>query len=163
MWSVRVTLVVTFGFLSQNFWGWFGHMNNGFDQKGIQFEWWQQSQVVGTFKPYLLFKIVLHSQALGMQNLWAQAPMLGCEPLRLSPMNHLADFPLPNIYRPQMKFGARLYFCTCLSFCSRGALPQCMLGYHPPRTRHPPPTEQTSPQSRHPTGSRHPPPLHSAC
>ena len=82
-------------------------MNDGFSKNGIQLEWWQQSQVVGPFKPYLLFEIFLHYQALGMQNLWAQALMLGCEPLPSSPISHLADFPLPNIYRPQMKFGVR--------------------------------------------------------
>ena len=26
-------------------------------------------------------------------------------------------------YRPQMKFGTRLYFYTCLSFCSQGGVP----------------------------------------
>ena len=26
----------------------------------------------------------------------------------------------------------RLCFYTCLSFCSQGGLPQCMMGYHPP-------------------------------
>ena len=37
---------------------------------------------------------------------------------------------------------------VCHSFCSRGGLPQCMLGY---------PREQTPPKSRHPPESRHPP------
>ena len=45
----------------------------------------------------------------------------------------------------------RLCFYTCLSFCSQGGLPQCMLGYHPPsrppRTR-PPPGPDTPPSRR---------------
>ena len=35
-----------------------------------------------------------------------------------------------------------VFIPVCQSFCSQGALPQCMLGYPPP--------EQTSPRSRHP-------------
>ena len=54
------------------------------------------------------------------------------------------------------KLWPRQYFYTCLSFCSQGGvLPQCMLGYHTPLSRHTPleqtPREQTPP-------SRHPPP-----
>ena len=46
------------------------------------------------------------------------------------------------------------------------SLPQCMLGYHTPQSRHPPgadtpgsrhPPEQTPPESIYPPGSRHPP------
>ena len=48
----------------------------------------------------------------------------------------------------------RLYFYTCLSFCSRGvSLSQCMLGYTPRRADPP----GADPPSRHPPGSRHPP------
>ena len=81
--------------------------------------------------------------------------------------------------------GARLCFYRHVWFCSQGGcLPQCMLGYHTPRSRHPPwkqtppggrhPPEQTPPRSRtpwrqtppgadtpgsrHPPGSRHTPP-----
>ena len=45
-------------------------------------------------------------------------------------------------------------------FTGGGCLPQCMLGYTPPRSRHPPsrhPPEQT-PQSRHPFAGSRPPP-----
>ena len=38
-----------------------------------------------------------------------------------------------------------------------GCLPHCMLGYTPPRSRHPPRAD-TTPGNRHPPGSRHPPP-----
>ena len=31
-------------------------MNNGFAQKSMQFEWWGQTQLVGTLNPYLLLK-----------------------------------------------------------------------------------------------------------
>ena len=76
----------------------------------------------------------------------------------------------------------RLYFYTCLSFCSQGGtggLPQCMLGYYAPppdppgpdtpqdqtppgpdtpwEQALPPPRAGTPPQSRHPLWSRHPP------
>ena len=46
----------------------------------------------------------------------------------------------------------RLYFYTCLSFCPQGVLPQCMMGYQPPRTRHPP-----DPRADTPLGNRYPP------
>ena len=40
----------------------------------------------------------------------------------MQPLQHLG--PLNCNYRPQTKFGARLYFCTCLSFCSqKGGVP----------------------------------------
>ena len=38
----------------------------------------------------------------------------------------------------------------------RGGLPQCMLGYHTPRNRHPRGTRHP-PGTRHPLGTRHPP------
>ena len=55
-------------------------------------------------------------------------------------------------YRPQRSRGQGNVFTTvCHSFCSQGGggLPQYMLGYQPPQSRHPPP------RSRHP---RPPPP-----
>ena len=63
-------------------------------------------------------------------------------------LNRLTYYqPITGYYcRPQMKFGARWYFYTCLSFCSKwggGSLPQCMLGYQPPPTRHTPPPPRT--------------------
>ena len=73
-------------------------------------------------------------------------------------------------YRPQTKL-RRLCFYTCLSV-HRGSLPQCMLGYHTPRTRYSPgpgtpwdwappipdtprtrqPPNQVPPRTRHPLG-----------
>ena len=70
-----------------------------------------------------------------------------------------------------------IFIGVCQKFCSRGGcLPQCMLGYTPPGSRHPPeqtcpPFEQTPPQEQTPLpsgadtpqeqtpppGSRHPP------
>ena len=48
----------------------------------------------------------------------------------------------------------RLCFYTCLSFCSQGGLPLCMLGYHPPAADPPTPGPGTcweeTPQTRHP-------------
>ena len=50
----------------------------------------------------------------------------------------------------------RLCFYTCLSFCSQGGLPQCMLGYHPldqappgpgtPQAKYTPPGPGTPPE-----------------
>ena len=49
-------------------------------------------------------------------------------------------------YRPQRSCGqCNIFTPVCHSFCSRGGgggLPQCMLGYHPPREQTPP--EQTN-------------------
>ena len=46
-----------------------------------------------------------------------------------------------------------IFSSVCQEFCSQGGLPQCMLGYHHPRTRHPPkadtPWEQTTPCAVH--------------
>ena len=62
-------------------------------------------------------------------------------------------------YRPQTKFGARLYFCTCLSFCSQGGYlgrytPQA--GTHTPLGRYTPPGRYTHPWAGTPPG-RYPP------
>ena len=46
-------------------------------------------------------------------------------------------------------------FYTCLSFCSRGCLPQCMLGYHPPGKHTP---LKHTPLGSTPPGSIPPPP-----
>ena len=51
-----------------------------------------------------------------------------------------------------------IFIGMCQEFCSQGGcLPQCMLGYRPPRSRHPPeqtpPTGAEPPQSRHPMGA----------
>ena len=47
-------------------------------------------------------------------------------------------------YRPQTKFAKVMFLHLSVSHSvHRGGLPQCMLGYHPPGTRHPP--EQTPP------------------
>ena len=77
-----------------------------------------------------------------------------------------------SVFLPSATKLRRLCFTpVCQSFCSRGGLPQCMLGCNPPGTRHPspgsrhtpppdqaPPPEQThTPGTRHPL-TRHPPP-----
>ena len=50
-----------------------------------------------------------------------------------------------------------IFSSVCQEFCSRGGLPQCMLGYH--HHPHPPPQEQTPPRSRHfPPEADNPPP-----
>ena len=53
-----------------------------------------------------------------------------------------------TIITTRNEVGARLCFHRRVWFCSQGGLPQCMLGYHPPGSRHPlrsrhPPPEQT--------------------
>ena len=69
------------------------------------------------------------------------------------------SFTFGELFLPSAMKLQRLCFYRCLSVHS-GGLPQCMLGYTPPRpppSRHTPPKEQTLPQSRHPLESRHPP------
>ena len=58
-------------------------------------------------------------------------------------------------YRPQRSWGKVMFLHVCvILFTGGGVLPQCMLGYHPPGTRHhpppsrPPPGSVPSPQSR---------------
>ena len=54
-WLGRVTLVVVFGFLSKKFGKWPElSMNDGCTQKWMQLQYWGQSYLVGTLKPYLL-------------------------------------------------------------------------------------------------------------
>ena len=75
---------------------------------------------------------------------------------------------MANIYRPQRSWGKVMFSQACVILFTGGCLPQCMLGYTHPQSRHPlgadtPPSrhpEQTPP-SRHPPGadppqSRHP-------
>ena len=64
-------------------------------------------------------------------------------------------------YRPQTKFTKVmfLYLSVILFHRGGGCLPQCMLGYTPPREQTSPlswpsPREQTPPRSRHPPPSR---------
>ena len=48
-----------------------------------------------------------------------------------------------------------IFSSVCQEFCSQGGgLPQCMLGYHPPRSRHPPPN-QAPPWTKHPPAGRY--------
>ena len=91
---------------------------------------------------------------------------------------HLGSCCCMNVIAAHNGVGARLCVYTCVWFCSWGVLPQCMLGYRPPGSRHPPvadtphppgpgtPQEQTPPRADTPTshhpptphpGSRHPP------
>ena len=51
-WLVRVTLVVAFGFLPQNFGRWQGPTDCCFAQKRMQLQWCWQCEVVGTLKHY---------------------------------------------------------------------------------------------------------------
>ena len=52
-WLVRVTLLVAFGFLLQNFGKWWGPTNDVLIRKWMQLEWWGQSEGMGTLNPYL--------------------------------------------------------------------------------------------------------------
>ena len=67
-------------------------------------------------------------------------------------------------YRPQTKFGARYYFCTCLSFRSQGGVPGQVRppGQVPPWQVHPPsmypPPGQVPPRQVHPPGRYTPTP-----
>ena len=54
------------------------------------------------------------------------------------------------IYRPQRSCGQGNIFTPVCHSVHRGGLPQCMLGYHPPRTRPPPGTRQTPPRPGRP-------------
>ena len=74
-------------------------------------------------------------------------------------------------YRPQRSWGKVIFSQACVILFTGGILPQCMLGYHTPQTRHPTgsrhspkpgppgagPSEQAPPRSGTPPGSRHPP------
>ena len=69
-----------------------------------------------------------------------------------------------DFYRPQWSCGQGNIFTPVCHSVHRGGggLPHCMLGYHPPRSRHPLPPEQTRPDQTPPgadtpPGSRHPP------
>ena len=53
-------------------------------------------------------------------------------------------------YRPQRSCEGYVFTGVCLSTGGWGCLPQCMLGYHTPRSRHPP-------RSRPPRADTHPP------
>ena len=57
-----------------------------------------------------------------------------------------------NNYRPQRSCGqGNIFTPVCHSVHGGGCLPQCMLGYHNPRSRHPPeqtPPEQTPPRKQ---------------
>ena len=57
------------------------------------------------------------------------------------PLSMIHHTVLMASYLPSATKLRRLCFYTCLSFCSRGGLPQCMLGYHPPRPGTPPPDQ----------------------
>ena len=71
-------------------------------------------------------------------------------------------------YRPQRSCGQGNIFTPVCHSVHRGGLPQCMLGYHPPRTRQTPPRDQTPPtkqttppppdQADTPPGTRQTPP-----
>ena len=72
---------------------------------------------------------------------------------------------LLNFYRPQRSCGQGNVLQASVILSTRGCLPQCMLGYHTPWSRHPrsrhPQEADTPPRSRHPPEqtplSRHPP------
>ena len=67
-----------------------------------------------------------------------------------------------SLYRPQRSWAKVMFSQACVCPQGEGCLPQCMLGYPPPWSRHPPradtPLEQTppgadTPQKRHPPRS----------
>ena len=61
-----------------------------------------------------------------------------------------------SYYRPQRSWGKVMFLqASVILLTGGGCLPQCMLGYIPPGSRHPPGAD-THPKSRHPQ-SRHPP------
>ena len=68
-----------------------------------------------------------------------------------------------DCYRPQRSWGKVMFSQACVILFTRGCLPQCMLGYHPPpgadTPQSRPPTEQTPPRSRHPQEQTLPSPL----
>ena len=53
---------------------------------------------------------------------------------------------------PTIKLGQGNIFTGVCDSVHRGGLPQCMLGYHTPRTRHPPPDQAGTPL---PSGAEH--------
>ena len=58
-----------------------------------------------------------------------------------------------RFYRPQRSWAKVIHFYTCLSFCSRGGLPQCILTPPPPKKQYTyphPSRRQTPPRGRPP-------------
>ena len=61
-----------------------------------------------------------------------------------------------HYYRPQRSCEGYVFTPVCDSVNTGGCLPKCMLGYTPPRSRHPP-SRQTPLEADTPPGSRHTP------
>ena len=76
-----------------------------------------------------------------------------------TPLALISPPPLPYMaishnYRPQRSWAKVMFLQASVILLTGGCLPQCMLRYTPPRSRHPPweqipPWEQTPPRSRH--------------
>ena len=86
----------------------------------------------------------------------------------MSLLHHLCSSCLEGIITGRNEVVAKVIFLHLfvILFTGGGVLPQCMLGYQPPRTRRPlplgadPPPDQappTPPQTRHPPGADTPP------
>ena len=62
--------------------------------------------------------------------------------------------PKCDFYRPQRSWAKVTFLQASVILSTEGCLPQCMLGYHTPRSRHPlgadTPQGQTPPRGRHP-------------
>ena len=58
-----------------------------------------------------------------------------------------------DIYRPQRSWGKVMFSQACVILFTGGCLPQCMLGYQPPKQT--PLGADTPPGNRHRPGSRH--------
>ena len=98
---VRVTLVVTFGFLPQNFGGWLGPTNLSFVILQMQVQCWGYHEVVGQLKPYHMLKNLFEFIAL-KDNGDGKTLGTNCVPLlvlmlALLPTSHLVKLSLTNI------------------------------------------------------------------
>ena len=143
------------------------------------YKWWFWSKmnaawVVGTItdsgdtKTLLALKKILyfcHSQMAGMQKGWAQALAPRREPSCWHPTSHLVEFPLLNIYHPQLSCGKVMSSQVSVILFTGGCvadtpLPRSdtPLGRHPPKQT-PPWTDTPGQRSpgRHPPGQTPPP------
>ena len=68
---------------------------------------------------------------------------------------YMQSFSVIDCYRPQRSWAKVMFLQASVILLTGGCLPQCMLGYTPPKSRQPP--KSRHPQSRHPSKSRHPP------
>ena len=102
-WLFRVTLLLAFGFLPQNFGRWRGAMNHSFVILFMQIQWWGYHEVVGTLKPKRIYLNLLHSKIVG-----------GCKNFRCQHwrLSHLVKLLLPNILLLKLHLSVKIVYVS---------------------------------------------------